>query len=324
MPASASMHRSPGSARSSAPTRRSGRCVALALGLVAVCVLATLAVGESPAGAASRCASTVPGGHVRVVLVVDPGAGGSPGATCLVVPDGTTGADLLAQRGSLLGTAPPRYASSGLLCAIDGYPAEGCGDRTSGGYLYWSYWSGTSGSWVYGQGNPFRRRIRDGDIEGWRFVDGSGTGTDPAPQVAPSPSLFPPLAPPPPAPAPAPDPGAAVPGPSYAPGAPSGGPGAGAAPPSASGAPAAEEPPAATEQVAPDPSAADTTSSSSTTTADGGEDEVQELAVMPASSDGGSGGSAGAVAGVVVVVVLSAGIGAAAVVQSRRRRSEGV
>ena len=33
------------------------------------------------------------------------------------------------------------FGTSGLLCAIDGYPAGGCGDRTGqGGYHYWSYW----------------------------------------------------------------------------------------------------------------------------------------------------------------------------------------
>ncbi len=88
--------------------------------------------------------------------------------------------------GGGLGWRAPRYADSGLLCGIDGAPASGCGERTADGYRYWAYFSGTSGSWVYGSGNPFIRRLADGDIEGWRFVDGTGTGQDPPPRITPS------------------------------------------------------------------------------------------------------------------------------------------
>jgi hypothetical protein len=302
------------------PIGRTSRVVVAVLCVVATLV-AGLAVLASPASAAERCGSTVPAGQVRVVVVVDPGTGGSPGASCLVVPEGTTGAQLLAQRAGLFGTASPRYADSGLLCAIDAYPAEGCGDRTSGGYLYWSYWSGTSGSWVYGQGNPFVRRVRDGDIEGWRFVDGSGTGSDPAPRVSPSPSLFPPLAPPPaptpPPPAPAPDAGSS--------GGSSGGPSFGAsggAPAAPGGAAPGSTVEGTTDSTASPEDASSTTAdtASPTTSADDEEQAVEELAVMPTSSGDGSSGAA---VGVVVVVVLTAGIGTAAVVQARRRRSEG-
>jgi hypothetical protein len=133
-------------------------------------------------------------GQIRVAIVVDPGPGGpgGPAATCLVVARGTTGAQLLVERAAALGVARPRYADSGLLCAFDGYPATGCGERTADGYRYWAYFSGTSGSWVYGSGNPFLRRLADGDVEGWRFVDGTGTGQDPPPRLSPS-GLFPPL-----------------------------------------------------------------------------------------------------------------------------------
>lgn len=152
-------------------------------------------VGGLPSAFADSCGGPVPSGSVRVVMVVDAGetsAGAS--SVCLVVPSGTTGSQLLARRAAELGMASPRYAGSGLLCSIDAFPATGCGDRTSGGFAYWAYFSGTSGAWNYGSYNPFIRRMADGDIEGWRYVSGTGGAQDPPPRIAPSRSLFPPLA----------------------------------------------------------------------------------------------------------------------------------
>jgi hypothetical protein len=131
---------------------------------------------------------------VIVVDAVDFGGGSS--ATCLVVPTGTTGSQLLARRSAELGTGSARYGSSGLLCAIDGMPATGCGDHNAGGFDYWGYFSAPSGSWAYGNINPFTRRLSDGDIEGWRYVrGGKGSAQDPPPRIAPSQSLFPALVP---------------------------------------------------------------------------------------------------------------------------------
>ncbi len=192
------------------------------LALAALTVAAVL-LPSAPAGAAELCAPSAPAGHVRIAVIVDygtePGAPGSASVRCLTVPDGTTGGQLLKQRAELLGTALPSYATSGLLCTLDGFPRnDECGAASGDEFRYWSYWSGTSGSWVYGQGNPFTRRLRDGDIEGWRFVSAAESAAPP-PRVAPSTDLFP--APPAPTPAPAPalpsvdTPGAApvVPGP---------------------------------------------------------------------------------------------------------------
>lgn len=165
--------------------------------LVAVLVAVGVLVGPADRAEASGCTASVPDGHIRVVVVVDLGDGGGPSATCLVVPAGTTGSQALARRAAELGRDLPRYAGSGLLCAIDDLPAPpACGDRSAGGFRYWAYFNGTSGSWIYGTYNPFIRRLSDGDVEGWRYVDGAGNGSDPPPRMAPSPSLFPPLAPP--------------------------------------------------------------------------------------------------------------------------------
>jgi len=169
---------------------------AMAAVIVGVVALVSMLVGSVGDASASSCSGPMTDGEIRVVLVVDSSdLGGGASATCLVVPAGTTGSQLLARRGSELGTGSPRYGSSGLLCAIDGLPTTGCGDRSSGGFEYWAYFNGSSGSWAYGNINPFTRRLSDGDIEGWRYVQGAGNGQDPPPRIGPSRSLFPALVP---------------------------------------------------------------------------------------------------------------------------------
>ena len=170
---------------------------AVAVVLLGVVVSASVLVGLADVASAATCSGPISDGEIRVVLVVDSSdLGGSSSATCLVVPAGTTGAQLLARRGNELGTGSPRYGSSGLLCAIDGAPATGCGDRNSGGYGYWAYFFDGGGNWKYGSNNPFSKRLADGAIEGWRFVvGGCGCGDDPSPRIGPSRSLFPTLAP---------------------------------------------------------------------------------------------------------------------------------
>lgn len=172
---------------------RVGAAVAAILVGLGLVVTVALGPGLAPAVAAmvDDCAAPMAETDVRVVVVIDPGDGGPTSTACLVVPRGTTGSQILARRAAMLGAAVPRYASSGLLCAIDGYPSSGCGERGGSGFRYWAYFSGSSGDWRYGANNPFTRRVADGDIEGWRFVEGAGNGTDPPPRLDPSPSLFP-------------------------------------------------------------------------------------------------------------------------------------
>jgi hypothetical protein len=170
---------------------------AMAVVLLSVVVSVSVLVGLADTASAATCSGPISDGEIRVVLVVDSSdLGGGSSATCLVVPAGTTGSQLLARRGNELGIGSPRYGSSGLLCAIDGLPATGCGDRNSGGYGYWAYFFDGGGNWTYGSNNPFSKRLTDGAIEGWRFVSGGcGCGQDPSPRIGPSRSLFPALAP---------------------------------------------------------------------------------------------------------------------------------
>jgi hypothetical protein len=190
------------------PASASGarRRAALACLVILACSIGGVFLA-APVAAAALCDGSPPPGQIRVAVIVDFGTEpDSPGTTsvrCLTLADGAKGADLLRERAVLLGLPLPRYAPSGLLCALDGYPAPPECAQGSGEVRYWSYWSGTDGGWIYGTGNPFTRRLRDGDIEGWRFVRASESNAPP-PRVAPDrAALFPPLS----APAPTTGPG---------------------------------------------------------------------------------------------------------------------
>ena len=166
------------------PRRGSARGAARFVFLTFVVVAVLTVVSARPA-AATGCSDPIGADEIRVSIVVDSDMTGVS-SECLVVPAGTTGSQLLARRAAALGRFAPRYAQSGLLCAIDGYPAApACGDRRAGGFAYWAYFNGTSGSWSYGSYNPFIRHLSDGDVEGWRFVGGGGDAGDPPPRIMP-------------------------------------------------------------------------------------------------------------------------------------------
>jgi hypothetical protein len=140
-----------------------------------------------PAAAGAPSATCAAAGQIRVRVVVDfgdtPGAPSGVSDVCVPVADRTTGAELLAARARELGTPAPRY-DGGLLCAIDGYPESGCGDRTSDGYRYWSYWHGDAGSWTYANVGPGSWKLRDGDVEGWHFLNGGAESKAAPPRAA--------------------------------------------------------------------------------------------------------------------------------------------
>lgn len=137
---------------------------------------------------ATRGCDPAPNGEIAVFIVVDFGEsapGDTPEPACVVVPDGATGTDVLEERARLLGTPPPRYNASGLLCAIDGRPDSGCGARDGDRYLYWSYWQGTREGWDYADIGPSSLTVSATRAEGWHFVRGAALPGDPPPRVEP-------------------------------------------------------------------------------------------------------------------------------------------
>ncbi len=106
----------------------------------------------------ARAAGPIADGQIRVVMVVDPGETGprGPMATCLVVAAGTSGSKILAQRASELGLPSPRYAGSGLLCGLDGFPATACPVNNGGGFAFWAYFNGSGRQVVVRSRQPVR------------------------------------------------------------------------------------------------------------------------------------------------------------------------
>ena len=123
--------------------------------------------------------------EVSVGFVIDFGKPADVVVGCVKVPEGQDGyqalADFLQQEHESAAT----YNSSGLLCSIDEVPSTGCGQVVSGGYIYWSYWLGTSGTWSYATTGA-SGAVQNGDVEGWRFEDpGRANPSDPPPGASP-------------------------------------------------------------------------------------------------------------------------------------------
>lgn len=141
---------------------------------------AVLRAWSSAAGAAASEA------QVTVAFVLDFGNPAHELVGCVRVPKHDDGYEALGAFVAQAQLTAPTYAPSGLLCSIGGIPTSGCGVESGGTYAYWSYWQGTSGSWVYASTGAFAQVSAHGDVEGWRFQpEGSGRPTDPAPVVDP-------------------------------------------------------------------------------------------------------------------------------------------
>ena len=162
------------------------RCGRLSLAVTVVVATATWLPPSSLAGPiAAGCAAAATGSHVA--FVVDFGgatdSAGNVVQACVEVPSGDNDAEALAALSNQEGWPAPRYDQSGLLCAIDGDPAAGCGTPAAGGYDYWSYWEGTAGGWVYASTGPAFTTASATSTQGWRFQDpGGGNPSDPSPR----------------------------------------------------------------------------------------------------------------------------------------------
>jgi hypothetical protein len=154
-------------------------------------VLGAGAAALAPLGPAALAPLRAAAAEIYVAVVVDFGGGpGSPTAIvdCVTVPSGSTDAQALADAVD----QETAYSNSGLLCAIEGYPPNGVSncDASSGqDYYYWSYWHGSTGSWVYANDGPAEQVVAPGDVEGWRFEDPgpanpSAAKPGPAPEYA--------------------------------------------------------------------------------------------------------------------------------------------
>jgi hypothetical protein len=125
-------------------------------------------------------------GEVTVAFVLD--FGGHPDREvtgCVTVPGSDNGYQALAAFTAERGLAAPTYNDTGLLCSINGDPASGCGQGVPGGYIYWSYFTGSDNRWTYADVGA-SQSVAKYDMQGWRFQDpGTGEPNDPPPHTAP-------------------------------------------------------------------------------------------------------------------------------------------
>jgi hypothetical protein len=283
--------------------------LAVAVGALAFASLASLPFAAGPFGQTCAEAATGP----SVALVVDfgnvSGQGNPPGGVvtrCVSHSNDMTGAQALIDAGFKL------RIEDGLLCAISGYPATGCGEKTGARkYLYWSYWKAPAGTstWEY-SGAGVGVEIRAGVAEGWRFVEGSGSPNDLQPGAAPDhlaicgpiqPDIPSNSGPNEPDGRPAPTPDNAV---------------------GASGAIDGGSGPPSTDPTGPNGAdvPADVATTAKNTAATGGNaNEDGEAVALDDAAPAAETSSTGGVGVVVVVVLLIAALGGAAVVRSKRQ-----
>jgi hypothetical protein len=164
-------------------TRALGRTAGLATGAF---LAALMPAGPAAAGGLAHLAAATTTDLYVAVVVDFGGLGGAPKpfATCVHVAQGSTDADALA---AAVGSGNIGYAPSGLLCTIDGYPANGianCNATSGTDFYYWSYWGGTSSSWSYSSRGPASTLVTPGDVEGWRYQNpGPSNGSAPPPSL---------------------------------------------------------------------------------------------------------------------------------------------
>ncbi len=164
------------------PARRIGRAAVL-VGVLSAALAAAGPDALVPFEDLARAAGAE--ATVSVAFVIDFGGPAGPVVGCARVPSGTTGYQALAAFAAQQQEQDPTYNAAGLLCSIDGRPASGCGQAVPGGYAYWSYWHGSTGSWQYASAGAFAD-VQAGDVEGWRFEDpGKANASDPPPGATP-------------------------------------------------------------------------------------------------------------------------------------------
>jgi hypothetical protein len=129
-------------------------------------------------------------GQVCMGVVIDDSSGASPAVQTANVTPGTT-SDLQAM--STAGDTVTQN-NSGLVCAINDYPADGldtCLSAKKGQYFYWSYWQGNpdTNTWTYASVGPASHDVSAGQdyVEGWRYQNpGPDNPTAPPPAVSPA------------------------------------------------------------------------------------------------------------------------------------------
>lgn len=150
------------------------RQAGFASSVLLLAALLVIAIPPAPATASEGACAGADG----VTVVVDATDIGGAIVTRCATGDPATGRRALESAGFVVTDAQP-----GMICAIDAQP-DPCPTTFEGSY--WSYWHGSAGSdWVSYQVGADSSDPVPGEVEGWRYNDGStGPGIAPADVVA--------------------------------------------------------------------------------------------------------------------------------------------
>ena len=283
-----------------------GALLALVLGLAGACasVAGATAAASAPVAPTAACAA----GSDGVTVVVD--FGNLPGGVqirCVTEPV-SSGFDALVKAGFTYSGAQ-RFP--GLLCRIDGRPADDPCVNAPPPDRYWAYWTASEpgGAWTYSDLGAGNRTPPPGSVEGWAFSEGCTR----KPQGPPCPSATTTTRPRPTT--------------TTAPGSGSGGgasgPGAGASTPTPDAGPGSSGSTTTTGGLT---STTTTEASRANAPAPGEEgDDDRDLAAgdPPAAPAGDSDDGGGSAGGALVGAGLAGALGAAAWVTARRRSADG-
>ncbi len=116
-------------------------------------------------------------GFSRAGLVVDMGDGTTLTRCVTFSEEEISGLDLLERSGLEVVT------NRDVVCAIEGTgcPDSNCWCQCQGTpCVYWTYWHWRDGAWQYSQAGAAGYRVRDGDVEGWRW----GAGDSPSVSIS--------------------------------------------------------------------------------------------------------------------------------------------
>ena len=142
------------------PSRAASVLASAVLALVGIA--AAMAVGAPPASADQAVAVQECDGVTVVVDFTD--LGGAVESGCAEGDPGS-GREALESAGFT-----PVDSQPGLICTIDGQP-DPCPTEFEGSY--WAYWQVLDGEWTASQAGAGDTDPAPGDIEGWRYNDGS-------------------------------------------------------------------------------------------------------------------------------------------------------
>ncbi len=153
-----------------------------------ILVALTLSVGSLTALALSISAGAADG-QVCMGVVLQDGSAATPSVQAATVDPGTSDLQAMSAAGDV-----PTQNNSGLICAINNYPANGlnnCLSAQGGKFFYWSYWQGDPGTntWTYASVGPASHDVNAGQdyVEGWRYQDpGYDNPNAPPPTVTPA------------------------------------------------------------------------------------------------------------------------------------------